>query len=247
MGVLKKLIAYPLSIIYYACFGIILLIFHPLQWMSLKLGGYRIHEIMVNYMNLFLIRSLHILGTKISFRNKFNLPTDRPLIIVSNHQSLNDIPTISWYLRKFHPKFVAKKELEKGIPSVSFNLRNGGSVLIDRTSPKQALTLLKKLGQLIEKKTFSAVIFPEGTRSRDGHPKKFSENGLKMLVKFAPSSVIVPITINNSWEFLQYGGFPMKVGVHLSFDVHEPIETNSLKFTELFEKVEQTIKNAVVL
>lgn len=247
MEVFKKLIAYPLSIIYYACFGLTLLIFHPLQWVALKTGGYRIHQNVVNYMNLFLVRGLHILGTRISFRNNFKLPNDRPLIIVSNHQSLNDIPTISWYLRKSHPKFVAKKELEKGIPSVSFNLRNGGSALIDRNNAKQALTLLKKLGQLIERKNYSAVIFPEGTRSRDGQPKKFSENGLKMLVKFAPSAVVVPITINNSWEFLQYGGFPMKIGVHLSFDVHEPIETNSLKFTELFEKVEKTVKNAVIL
>jgi len=247
MGVLKRLISYPLSVIYYVFFGLTLLIFHPLQWLFLNIGGYRAHQTVVNYMNLVLVRYLHILGTKISFRNNVNLPTDRPLIIVSNHQSSHDVATLSWYLRKFHPKFVAKKELEKGIPSVSFNLRHGGSALIDRSNPKQALTELKKLGTLIEKKTYSAVIFPEGTRSRDGVPKKFSENGLKMLVRFAPSAIIVPITINNSWKFLKDGWFPLPIGEHLSFDVHEPIETNSLKFAELFEKVEQTIKNAVIL
>lgn len=247
MGVLKKIIAYPLSVIYYVFFGLTLVIFHPLQWLFLNIGGYKAHQNVVNYMNLVLVRYLHILGTKISFRNNVKLPTDRPLIIVSNHQSSNDVATLSWYLRKFHPKFVAKKELEKGIPSVSFNLRHGGSALIDRSNPKQALTTLKKLGQLIEKKTYSAVIFPEGTRSRDGYPNKFSENGFKMLVKFAPSAVVVPVTINNSWKFSQYGGFPLKLGVHLTFDIHEPIETNTLKFAELFEKVEQTIKNAVIL
>lgn len=247
MEFFKKLIAYPLSAIYYLCFGLILVIFHPLQWLSLKIGGYTAHRITVNYLNLALVRNLHILGTRISFRNSQNLPTDRPLIIVSNHQSLNDIPTLSWYMRKHHPKFVAKQELGKGIPSVSFNLRHGGSALIDRKNPKQALTVLKKLGQLIEKKTFSAVIFPEGTRSRNGKPKRFSENGLKMLTKFAPNSLVVPVTINNSWEFLKYGGFPMAVGVHLTFDVHEPIETSTMKFPELFEKVEESVKNAVVL
>lgn len=247
MEFLKKIIAYPLSAIYYLLFGLILVIFHPIQWLSLNIGGYSSHQSVVNFMNLCLVRSLHVLGTRISFRNTHQLPTDRPLIIVSNHQSLNDIPTISWYLRKHHPKFVSKQELGKGIPSVSFNLRHGGSALIDRKNPKQALTVVKKLGQLIEKKTFSAVIFPEGTRSRDGKPKRFSENGVKMLVKFAPTSVVVPVTINNSWKLLKYGGFPMAIGVHLTFDVHEPIETNKLKFPELFEKVEETIKNAVIL
>lgn len=244
---MKKLIAYPLSIIYYIFFGLILLIFHPIQWLSLNIGGYSAHRKVVNFMNLCLVRTLHVLGTRISFRNLHNIPNDRPLIIVSNHQSLNDIPTLSWYMRKHHPKFVSKLELGKGIPSVSFNLKHGGSALIDRKNPKQALTVLKKMGQLIEKKTFSAVIFPEGTRSRDGKPKRFSENGLKMLVKFTPSALVVPVTINNSWKFLKHGNFPMAVGVHLTFDVHEPIEPKALKFPELLEKVEETIKNAVVL
>ncbi len=247
MEFLKKIISYPLSVLYYLCFGLTLLFFHPLQWLGLKIGGYKGHQFMVNGLNLTLIRCLHILGARITFKNNYQIPKDKPLIIVTNHQSLNDIPTISWYLRKNHPKFVAKQELGKGIPSVSFNLRNGGSALIDRKNPKQALTVLKSLGQYIEKNNYSAVIFPEGTRSRNGKPKRFSENGLKMLVKYAPSAVIIPITINNSWKFLKYGGFPMYTGVHLTFDVHEPIEAKSLKFPDLFEKVEQTIKNAVVL
>lgn len=179
MELLKKIISYPLSVVYYLLFGLILVVFHPIQWLSLKIGGYTGHRHVVNFMNLCLVRSLHILGTRISFRNPQNLPIDRPLIIVSNHQSLNDIPTLSWYLRRHHLKFVAKKELEKGIPSVSFNLKYGGSALIDRKNPKQALTVLKKLGQLIEKITFSAVIFPEGTRSRDGIPKRFFRKWIK--------------------------------------------------------------------
>lgn len=247
MNLFKKIIAYPLSVIYYACFGLALVIFHPLQWLGLKLGGSRGHAIMINGLNIVLVRCLHILGTRISFRNEFQLPKNKPLLIVSNHQSLNDIPTISWYFRKHHPKFVAKKELGKGIPSVSFNLKHGGNALIDRNNSKQALTILKKFAEFIEKSTFSAVIFPEGTRSRDGKPKRFSENGLKMLVKYAPSSVVVPVTINNSWKLLKYGGFPMGIGIHLTFDVHQPMEANSLKFSELFKKVERSIKNAVIL
>jgi len=247
MSFLKKIIAYPLSIIYYCCFGLILVIFHPILWISFKLGGTKALRIAVDYLNLCLVRCLHILGTKVSFQNKYQLPKNEPIIFVSNHQSLNDVSSISWYLRKFNPKFVSKKELGNGIPSVSFNLRQGENVLIDRDNPKQALVALKKFGQFIEKKKFSAVLFPEGTRSKNGVPKRFSENGLKMLVKYSPTAVIVPITINNSWKIVKHGKFPLEIGVHLTLEIHKPIQTNDIKFAELFEKVEQTVKNAVIL
>ena len=48
-------------------------------------------------------------------------------------------------MRKWHPKFISKKELGKGIPSVSYNLKYGGSALIDRKDPKQALPEIKKV------------------------------------------------------------------------------------------------------
>tara|TARA_R110002167_G_scaffold108803_1_gene277695 strand:+ start:1876 stop:2298 length:423 start_codon:yes stop_codon:yes gene_type:complete len=115
-------------------------------------------------------------------------------------------------------------ELGKGIPSVSYNLRHGGSVLIDRKDSKQALGEVIKLGKYIEKFKRSAVIFPEGTRSRDGHPKPFKTTGLKLLMKNAPSALVVPISINNSWKMLRYGKFPNGIGNHITFTIHPPIE-----------------------
>ena len=211
MSFLKKIISYPLTIIYYIFFGFLLLIFHPIQWLALKIGGYNPHRITVAILNLCLIRCLHILGTRISFNNTFKIPEDVPLIFVSNHQSMNDIPPMIWFLRKYHPKFISKKELGKGIPSVSYNLRHGGSVLIDRKDAKQSITSIINFGKYIQENKYAAVIFPEGTRSRDGTPKEFSKNGIKMLVKTNPSAYIIPITINNSWKFLKYNGFPMRL------------------------------------
>ncbi len=221
---MQKLLAYPLSFIYLILFGLTLVVFHPIQWICLKLFGYDAHQKSVALLNLCLIRCTHALGTTYSFKNSQNIPEDRPLIIVPNHQSMHDIPPIIWYMRKHHPKFVSKIELGKGIPSVSFNLRHGGSVLIDRKDSKQALTEIAKLGKYIEKYQRSAVIFPEGTRSRTGHPKKFQPTGLKILMKYSPSALVVPISINNSWKMLKYGKFPNGIGNHLTFEVHEPIE-----------------------
>lgn len=244
---MKKLLAYPLSIIQYLLFGFFICLFHPIQWFSLNVLGYTPHKKSVDTLNYFLLWTLYVLGTKITFTKNAEIPEGVPLIIVSNHQSAHEIAPISWYFRKYHPKFVSKKELGKGIPSVSFNLRNGGSVLIDREDPKQALSALAQFGKDLEKNNWAGVIFPEGTRSKDGTPKQFSINGLKIISKYAPSAYVVPVTINNSWKLVANGSFPMALGVHMKLETHEPIAVNSMEFNDLFQKVEETIKNSVTL
>lgn len=196
-------------------------------------------------MNFCLEKCTLLLGTWFQFRNVNYIPKGVPIIFVVNHQSLYDIVGIIWHLRRFHPKFVSKKELGKGIPSVSYNLRHGGSVLIDRKDPKQAIPTIKGLSEYIEKHKRSAVIFPEGTRSKDGTPKKFSENGVKILCKYAPSAVIVPISINNSWKMVKFGAFPMGLGNRLEFIIHEPIAVAAYPFEELMEKVESAVVQSI--
>ena len=148
-------------------------------------------------------------------------------------------------MRAWHPTFISKKELGKGIPSVSYNLRVGGSALIDRKDPKQALPEIKKVAELVNNNNYSVVIFPEGTRSRNGIPKAFSINGLKMLYKFAPDAYFAPISISNSWKMQRFGQFPMGLGNRLNFEIHEPLKISDYSFEEIFEKTEQIIKNNI--
>ena len=239
-----KLLSYPLTILFFLLFGLVLVIFHPIQWLCLNLIGYNAHKKSVSVLNWFIMRCTNVLGTRYTFRNQQQLPTDRPLIIVTNHQSMYDIPPIIWYMRMYHPKFVSKIELGKGIPSVSYNLRHGGSALINRKDPKQSIAELQKLGKYIETNNRSAVIFPEGTRSRNGVPKPFRTTGLKVMMKNAPSALIVPISINNSWKLLRYGKFPMGLGSHVTFDVHQPLE-NSGNPDELITQIENLIVSGI--
>ncbi|MEL6917047.1 MAG: lysophospholipid acyltransferase family protein [Bacteroidota bacterium] len=241
---MQKILAYPLTALYFLFFGLSLLVFHPIQWICLNIFGYNAHKKSVSILNWFLMRCTNILGTRYTFSNPHSIPKNRPLIIVANHQSMNDIPPLIWYMRNYHPKFISKMELGKGIPSVSYNLRHGGSVLINRKDSKQALTEISKLGKYIEKNKRSAVIFPEGTRSRNGHPKKFQTTGLKMLMKRSPSALIVPISINNSWKMLKYGKFPYGIGAHLKFEVHTPIE-NSGEYDALLYQIEDNITSGI--
>ncbi|MBC9795459.1 lysophospholipid acyltransferase family protein [Sinomicrobium weinanense] len=244
---MKKLLSYPLTALYYLCFGISLVVFHPIQWICLNLFGYSAHKKSVSILNLFLVRCTNILGTTCTFENLHLVPEGVPLIIVSNHQSMYDIPPIIWYMRKFHPKFISKKELGKGIPSVSYNLRHGGSVLIDRKDPKQALPAIKKMAEYIEKHNRSAVIFPEGTRSKNGVPRKFSENGLKILCKYATSAYIVPLTINNSWKIVKNGNFPLTLCNQMTFTIQQPFAIQNVPFKEIMERTENAVKQGIII
>lgn len=245
---MRKILAYPLTVLYSIVFFICLFIFHPIQWICLTIFGYQAHKKSVDILQFCLVKSLHVLGTRFTWNNPHNIPKNKPLIIVSNHQSMYDISPIMWYMRQHHIKFVSKKELGKGIPSVSYNLRHGGSVLIDRKNPRQALPAMLNFGAYIEKTNRAAVIFPEGTRSKDGHPIPFKTKGLELLFKKIPSAIVVPITVNNSWKMLRYGKFPLGIGNHLKFTVHEPISLHSVEDQkQLIKDIEQTIIKAIVL
>jgi 1-acyl-sn-glycerol-3-phosphate acyltransferase len=242
---MEKLVSYLLSIIYYMFFGLCLVIFHPIQWFCFNVFGYQAHKKSVDYLNFFLVQCTLLIGTRFHFKNRDIIPEGVPIIFVANHQSMYDIIGMIWYLRRFHPKFVSKKELGKGIPSVSYNLRHGGSVLIDRKDPKQALPVIKGLGEYIEKHNRSAVIFPEGTRSKTGKPKEFAQSGLKILCKYAPSAYVVPITINNSWKMVKFGTFPMGLGTNIEFTIHKPLAIAQYSFEEIIKITENTVINSL--
>ncbi|MES2240773.1 MAG: lysophospholipid acyltransferase family protein [Bacteroidota bacterium] len=242
---MQKLISYPISVIYYLCFGLTLVIFHPIQWICLNVFGYQAHKKSVDYLNFFLLKCTNLVGTTYKFENRDSIPEGVPLIFVANHQSMYDIIAMIWFLRRFHCKFVSKKELGKGIPSVSYNLRHGGGALIDRKDPKQAIPELRKLSQYIETNKRSAVIFPEGTRSKTGEPKEFAPTGLKILCKSAPSAYVVPLSINNSWKMVKFGFFPVGLGNHLTFVIHKPLKVSEFNFPELMEMTESAVVKGI--
>ncbi len=242
---MEKLISYPISLFSMIVFLTFLCIFHPIQWVCLHCFGYNAHKKSVAILNGILLRVAHFLGATFKISGRELIPDGVPIIFVANHQSLYDIIGIIWFLRKFHPKFVSKKELGSGVPSVSFNLRHGGSVLIDRKEPKQAIPLIKGLATYIEKHTRSAVIFPEGTRSRDGKPKQFAQSGLKILCINAPSAHIVPISINNSWKFVKFGFFPFGLGKRITFTIHNPIKVMDFEIEKLLEMTESAVVSGI--
>ena len=105
---MRKLLAYPLTIIHLLYFFIALVIFHPIQWICFNVFGYQAHKKSVDILQWCLMRCANILGTRFTFTNPHKIETTHPLIIVANHQSLHDIYPLTWYMRKHHPKFISK-------------------------------------------------------------------------------------------------------------------------------------------
>lgn len=239
---MKKLLSYLLSPIYLIYFALLLLLFHPIQVVCKWLGGYHTRKKAVDILNFLLVYGLWMLGCRIRFKGFDQLPKDRPFIIVSNHQHTLDIPPIVIGFRKHHPKFVSKIELGKGIPSISYNLRHGGSALIDRKNPRQSIAEIMKLGKHIEKENYSASIFPEGTRSKSGKVKKFQHAGIASLMKFSPSALIVPFVIDGNSELMKKGYFPFTFGTKLTYTALPAIDPAHRDAKELTMEIEQLVK-----
>lgn len=242
---MKKALAYPFSILYYCCFGLTLIVFHGIQVIGFRVFGYQAHKSSVDLLNWVILRCLNLLGVRFHLHNYSHLNREQPYIIVANHQSTYDIPPLIWFLRAYHPKFISKKELGSGIPSISYNLKYGGSVLIDRKEKTKALDAIKKFAQNIRNKNWSVVIFAEGTRSRNGQPKPFQRGGLLTLFEQIPEAQILPVSIANSWKLSQYNYFPIPLGIPLHFKFHSPFSINTENPEETIKKLERVIHEGV--
>ncbi|MBL7970441.1 MAG: 1-acyl-sn-glycerol-3-phosphate acyltransferase [Prolixibacteraceae bacterium] len=239
---MKKLFSYLLTPFYLLIFGFLLVVFHPIQVITRLIWGYPVRKKAVDVLNYGLLYSLRILGTKITFRGLSKIPKNRPLIIVANHQSTLDIPAVIVGFRKNHPKFISKIELGKGIPSISYNLRHGGSVLIDRKNPRQSVKDILTLGKHIEENNYAACIFPEGTRSKDGKVHQFMPAGIASLIKTSPSALVVPFAIDGNHDLMKNGYYPMTFGVHLKFTALDPIDPTGMDSAELAKIIEDRIR-----
>lgn len=239
---MKKFLGYILSPVAILLFLLVLCIFQPVQWLCYKIGGYAAHKRSVDLLNLCLTATVYFLGNRVTFINRQNLPTGRPIIFLANHQGLLDIPPLIWYLRRYHAKFISKIELTKNIPSISYNLKHGGGANIDRKDQRQSIAELMKLGSRMKDNNWSAVIFPEGTRSEDGMVRKFQAAGIATILKKCPNALLVPIAINNSWKVVQYGLYPLNTFTHVTLEVLEPIATGGAPVDELVALAESRVR-----
>ena len=122
-------------------------------------------------------RNFHFFGYN---ETKKMLPSQ--FAVISNHQSLLDIPAFMNFFRDKEIRFVAKDNLSRHIPLVSEMLRSHEHCMIPRKgSPMLAMKTIGKFGKRVVEKNQIPIIFPEGTRTRDGNVGKFYSAGFRKL------------------------------------------------------------------
>jgi 1-acyl-sn-glycerol-3-phosphate acyltransferase len=132
-----------------------------------------------------------------------NLQADRVYVIVSNHQSLADIPVIS-HLR-IDTKWLTKAELFR-LPFMGWMLRMAGDIPVERSDRRKSARALMQCARCL-REGCSVVFFPEGSRSRDGQVQPFSEGPFILAIR--EQVPILPLVVEgsgnalpkNSWLF----------------------------------------------
>ena len=239
---MKYIVSIILTPIFYISFVILLLVFHPIQFVCLRLFGYSAHKTSVDLLNWFLMQCMRIMGAKIAFINFEDLPDDIPKIFVCNHQSMWDISPLIWKLKSYHMKFISKKELARNIPSVSFNLKYGGSVTIDRSNPIEAKNKIKNFAKNIKLNNYSVCIFPEGSRSRNGKLKPFKIGGIQSMLEIMPNALIIPIAIKNTAKFDNGGKFLKNPFITVEFTMLRSIMIENSKIESQIELIRKDIE-----
>lgn len=113
-------------------------------------------------------------------------------IVISNHQSLLDIPTFMKFLKEYEIRFVAKDTLGRHVPLVSEMLRVQQHCLVPRKArPMEAMKYIEEFGKRCVDTKKIPIIFPEGTRTKDGEVGKFYSAGFRKLTESTNLPVVV--------------------------------------------------------
>lgn len=220
---MRRILDWATSIPFVFLFIVVLLAYDILLRVA-SIFGIRAVERVALSMQRSLLATYRITGATLQADLSPDIRENESYIIVSNHQSMLDIPLFAWAFPTNNGKYITKKQLARGIPGISANLKLGHHPLIDRNDRGSAVAVITELGERVARGEVSAVIFPEGTRARHGEMAPFKPAGLNTLLKLAPEAKIVPCCLENSWRLMLHNAMPVPFGIPLRFWSGAPLE-----------------------
>lgn len=177
-------------------------------------------------------------GTRVKVEGLDKVDRHESYILVSNHQSNFDIFALLGYL-PIQFRWTAKASLFR-IPFLGWAMARIGYIPIERESPKKAYKSMLQAAEKV-KKGVSVMIFPEGTRSPDGHLQPFKKG--VFLIALKSKAPILPITIKGTNKIMRKGDWRTYPG-EVEIIIDQPIETTQIAASEeeqLSAKVRQII------
>jgi 1-acyl-sn-glycerol-3-phosphate acyltransferase len=160
-------------------------------------------------------------GVEVDVDGLDRLTPGRTYVFVSNHQSIYDIPILFWSL-PFQLRIIAKESLGR-FPFLGWHLRRTGHMLVDRRRPDRVRIFA--WAERLTAQGLSLIVFPEGTRSRDGQVGRFK--GGSFLLALQAGLPIVPLSVVGSRHIMLKGRLATYPG-RVRLVVHDPIDTTGL-------------------
>lgn len=181
-----------------------------------------------------------ILGIRLEVSGIEGIEKRKAYIFMSNHMSIIDGPLLFMLIPQFL-RIIIKKEAFR-IPIIAQAMRQVGFIPVDRKRLKGGKESIDRASRMIREKGVSFLIFPEGTRSRDGGLQPFKRGGFFLALDSQVD--IFPVTIKGTYEMMPKGSFFIKKGtVRVIF--HPPVSVEGFNLQNrslLVAKVRDIIK-----
>jgi 1-acyl-sn-glycerol-3-phosphate acyltransferase len=152
-------------------------------------------------------------------RGREHLEPGKTYLVMSNHQSLYDVPVLFHVVGK-NIRMITKKELFR-VPIFGKAMREAGFISIDRENRQSAMQSLKVAKEKMAAGTH-VWIAPEGTRSRTGQLNPFKKGGFALAMD--AGLTILPVTVNGTRNILVAKGLRSIPGAHVIVTFHAPID-----------------------
>jgi len=160
-------------------------------------------------------------GVRVEVVGLDRLEPDRTYVFVSNHQSIYDSPILFWSL-PYQLRIIAKESLGR-FPFLGWHLRRTGHMLVDRRRPDR--TKIFGWASRLTSNGLCLMVFPEGTRSRDGRVGRFK--GGSFYLALQAGLTVVPVSIVGSRHVMLKGRLATYPG-DVKLVVHDPIDTEGM-------------------
>ncbi len=176
----------------------------------------------------FVFTAQRILGLRVRVSGLENVPPGRQYIYMANHQSFLDGPLVYWAVPGF-ARVILKREVFR-VPILGQGMRMVGFVPVDRKGLKSGRRSLDQAAANMARRGLSYLVFPEGTRSRDGNLQPFKRGGFFLALQAGVP--VVPISVRGTYALMPRGQVFIRKGpVDIIF--HPPIPVGGVSVGSL--------------
>lgn len=159
-----------------------------------------------------------VLGIRMDVSGLDRFDPRAPYVFMPNHASFLDGPLIMTAIPGA-TRVILKKSILR-VPVLGQAMRYVGFVPVDRKGAEGGKKSIARAAALMGERGYSFLIFPEGTRSRDGRLRPFRRGGF--FLALASGAPIVPVTIRGTFELMPKGRWLARRGkVRMVF--HDPV------------------------